>query len=134
MDNNSKFRPVAINRLGSGNFQFRSIKQVLEHHKQETEREKLIIKEEPRCVEKYENPYKSMCKEESEKINHHQSDECSCLVEIPIIYHKENRQEQVKDIDVKTEVETIIQEFKEDRNVNQLDTSLKKLSYKQFLL
>jgi hypothetical protein len=50
----SKFEKISSNRFGIT--QFRSIKQLVEYQKQETEREK-IYKEQPLCVEQYINPY-----------------------------------------------------------------------------
>ena len=50
----SKFEKISGNRFGTT--QYRSIKQLVEYQKQETEREK-IHKEQPLCVEQYVNPY-----------------------------------------------------------------------------
>lgn len=50
----SKFQRIDSNRFGTS--QFRSIKQLVEYQKQETEREK-TPKEQPLCVEQYVNPF-----------------------------------------------------------------------------
>lgn len=152
----SKFQPIRNNRLG--NIQFRSIKQVLEQHKQDECR----IKEhkcEPLCDQKYDNPYKltDNCSqklvcitEDDEKSNDSESvrkqsfqlgkasfsegdlplhDHPNVHVELPIIYDTPKTNDDVKPVEVETEVENIRTELVRKQSLK----DIVKLSYKHFL-
>jgi hypothetical protein len=146
----SKFQPIRNNRLG--NVQYRSIKQVLEQHKQDECR----IKEhkcEPLCDQKYNNPYmlnmlndnKLVCVTEDVI---HSEDECKLTqeeektdsdlplhdkpnvhIELPVIYDTPKTNDDVKPVEVETEVENIRTELVRKQSLK----DVVKLSYKHFL-
>ncbi|MEN9946985.1 MAG: hypothetical protein RLZZ293_1371 [Pseudomonadota bacterium] len=131
----SKFQPIRNNRLG--NVQYRSIKQVLEQHKQDECR----IKEhkcEPLCDQKYENPYmlhdskiENEDTEQDEKTNDDLPlhDHPNVHVELPVIYDTPKTNDDVKPVEVETEVENIRTELVRKQSLK----DVVKLSYKHFL-
>lgn len=130
----------------------RSIKQVLEQHKQEATREK-TYKCESLCVEQYHNPYS--CNNNNNKNNEciideidsnddfkliklsslsslpHpiEEDKQNVHVELPIIYDTPKTNDDIKPVEVETEVENIKTELKRKQSLR----DVVKLSYKHFL-
>ncbi len=150
----SKFQPIQTNRFGT--VQHRSLKQVLEQHKQEIERMK-EHKCEPSCVQQYDNPFKLsdhqcnnpaiVCVTEESTIQ--SDDECKLTdtneeksnddlplhdhphvhIEMPVIYDTPKTNDDIKPVEVETEVENIKTELKKKQSFK----DVVKLSYKHFL-
>ena len=145
----SKFQSIQSNRFGA--VQHRSLKQILQQHKEEVERMK-EHKCEPLCVQQYDNPFCSK-HEHCEKLvciteELHSDDECklnineeksendlplhdqpNVHVELPVIYDNPKTTDEVKDVEVQTEVENIRTEFKRKQSLK----DVVKLTYKHFL-
>lgn len=151
----SKFQSIQQNRFGA--VQHRSLKQILQQHKEEVERMK-EPKCEPKCIEQYKNPYcqnnnhsncsayeKLVCiteealhsdedcklTENEEKSNEDLPlhDQPNVNVELPVIYDNPKTTDEIKPVEVETEVENIKTEMKRKQSLK----DVVKLSYKHFL-
>jgi hypothetical protein len=141
----SKFERINSNRFGAS--QFRSIKQLVEYQKQETEREK-IPKEQPLCCEQYINPFIQSnhcnhhcvatshpgkqgetieCVEECVNNKEHNESVTEPIIEHPMIYP--DKETDLKPVEMQQEIENIRSEFVRKQSLK----DVVKLSYKTFL-
>jgi hypothetical protein len=131
----SKFERINSNRFGAS--QFRSIKQLVEYQKQETEREK-IPKEQPLCCEQYINPFIQSnhcnhhcetieCVEECVNNKEHNESVTEPIIEHPMIYP--DKETDLKPLEMQQEIENIRSEFVRKQSLK----DVVKLSYKTFL-